>query len=235
MPHANLLFLAATHGDEGFSVPILQGLKTKFPASFDWLIANERAQAHNTRFTDIDLNRSAPGDPISPLYEVRRAHEILEITKNYRYVIDIHGTTANSGIFVIIPNPTPINIALASCLPIIDVVIWAAKSSAQQGPITQFVNCGVEIECGPKHDPAVAERLETILPAILTKGIVPDLAPMQRWYRVYGYLQSGPANLRDFQLATVDGETFFPLLVSQYRTELCYKMERLDLNALLAY
>lgn len=147
MKKKELLFLAATHGDEGFSVPILDRLNKRFQGRFNYIIGNERAYERNVRFTDTDLNRSAPGNATSLLYEVRRANEILKIAKNYRSVIDIHGTTANSGIFVIIANPTPVNIALASCLPIRNVVIWAVKSSESKGPITQFVSRGVAIEC----------------------------------------------------------------------------------------
>ena len=235
MTQPKILFLASTHGDERFSIPILRSLESEFLGSFDWFIANERARARNVRFTEADLNRSAPGNPASPLYEMRRAYEILEIAKRYVCVIDIHGTTANSGIFVIVTNPSPRNIALAASLPIHNVVIWTAKETQRQGPITRFVPCGLEIECGPKSSPDLADHLRRILVEILWRGFVLDPSRSQTWFRVYGSLTSGPSDLRDFELTEVDEEQFYPLLVSQYRAALCYKMEILDINKLCLF
>ena len=206
-----------------------------------WLVANERAYKTGVRFTEADLNRSAPGNSLSPIYEVRRAYEIMQIAARYRFVIDIHGTTASTGIFVIVTNPTPANIALAASIPIANVVIWAAKSSAHAGPLSQFVNCGVEIECGPKTSRRIREELRDVLWAI-SWGKNDALAPTQTkqtWYRVYGSIprrkRCRTPKLKDFEQATVDYETFYPLLVGQYKTELCYKMELVNFNDILAY
>ncbi len=233
MKKQKILFLASTHGDEGFSVPVLQALEKKYARDFSWLIANERARERNVRFTEVDLNRSAPGDPMSPLYEVRRAYELMQIAKSYDFVIDIHGTTAISGIYAIICNPTPINIAFAACLPVTNVVIWTDKTVQQSGPLTQFVSSGLEIECGPKNAPEIASELKIVLTKIIKEGLNINYAKNQRWYRVYGTLPkgfSGAGDLRYFQETSVSGETFFPLLMGQYHNVLCYKMERVDFN-----
>jgi len=235
---SSVLFFAATHGDEGFSVPILQELDGEFPGQLSWLIANEEAFKRGVRFTDADLNRSAPGEISSPRYELRRAAELLEVAKQYRFVIDLHGTTASSGIFVLVPNPTPHNMALAASLPISNVVIWAARSSEQFGPLTQFLDCGVEIECGPKDSPLVWDGLRRILRTIITEGITLEPSRYQRWFRVYGMMPKGALMgkaLADFQQAMFGGETFYPLLVGQYEDALCYKMEKVDFWDILSY
>ncbi|MEK7099348.1 MAG: succinylglutamate desuccinylase/aspartoacylase family protein [Patescibacteria group bacterium] len=233
----NLLFLAAVHGDEGFSIPILQGLERDFPQCFSWVVANEEALRRGIRFTDTDLNRSAPGESASPHYEMRRAAQILETAKGYRFVIDVHGTTAESGIFVIVSNPTPCNIALAAALPIANVVIWASKPPRKFGSLTQFVDCGVGIECGPKNSIVVQEDLRHILTAFLTAGVRPDPIRRQNWFRVCGKIPSGHGleGVRDFQETFIDDECFYPLLVGQYEDVFCYMMQKIDFHDLLGY
>jgi len=77
-----ILFIAATHGNEPIGVDVLQRLE-KTRTNFDWIIGNPKALAQNTRCFEGDLNRSAPGDAASPLYEKRRAKEILDLSKQY--------------------------------------------------------------------------------------------------------------------------------------------------------
>ncbi|MBI3334952.1 MAG: succinylglutamate desuccinylase/aspartoacylase family protein [Candidatus Portnoybacteria bacterium] len=236
---SDILFFAATHGDEGFTLPILKELEAEFSQRLHWLIANEMAFERGVKFVDADLNRSAPGDPNSTQYEMRRAHELLEMAKRYRFVIDLHGTTANSGVFVLVPNPTHYNIALAASLPIANVVIWAAKSSERLGPLTQFINCAVEIECGPKSSANVCDELREILRTILTDGLNPDPTKIQNWFRVSGKMPkeelATTEGLQDFKQTTLGGETFYPLLVGQYEDAICFKMERISFWDLLAY
>lgn len=236
---SDILFFAATHGDEGFTVPILKELGGEFPQELRWLIANEVALERGVRFVDADLNRSAPGDPNSIQYEMRRAHELLKIAKQYRFVIDLHGTTANSGIFAFVPNPTPYNIALAASLPITNVVIWAARVSEKFGPLTQFINCSVEIECGPKSSKVVWDELRKIIRVILAEGLNINPTKKQNWFRVYGKVPTEGLTkvegLQDFKESTLNGETFYPLLVGQYEDAVCYKMEQISFWNLLAY
>ncbi len=237
----SVLFLTAVHGDEGFSIPVLQALGLHIP----WLIANEKALARGVRFIDADLNRVAPGCATSDKYEVRRASELIEIAKKYPSVIDIHGTTANSGIFTIVTNPTPVNFALATSLPIERVVIWVAKSSEMQGPLTQFMNCAVEIECGPKNSKEVWIELEEILGRFLyfrssAGGHWSHLVyPEHEWFRVCGKLGKEISlqgkSLVDFQEVELHGESFYPLLVGQYADALCYKMQKINFWDMLSY
>ena len=236
-----ILFLAATHGDEGFTIHILKDLKREFSEKLHWLVANEKALDRKVRFIDADLNRSAPGNPDSAQYEMRRASELIKMAKKYRFVIDLHGTTANSGIFVLIPNPTPKNIALAASLPVRNVVIWAAKSSEKLGPLTQFVDCGVEIECGPKSSESVKDELAETIRTVLIKGLDLNSAAnvKQNWFRVYGKAfkkgLSAEKNLLDFKQAKLNGETFYPLLSGQYENVLCYKMEAISFWNFFSY
>jgi hypothetical protein len=259
----DILFLAATHGNEAFTIPILQKLQQEFPDRFDWLVANELAMERGVRFVEIDLNRSAPGDRNSTQYEMWRANDLLAIAQQYRFVIDLHGTLSNSGIFVLMSNPTPANIALAVSLPVSNIVIGADTRSRDCGPLMQFVNCGVVIECGPKHSEAIHEELEKILREIIVKSISLDPSRKQEWFRVYGRIpllhqrmmdrvwfepmkstddweSSLFESLQDFRLNTIKGkdeveEAFYPLFVGQYPDTVCYKMQKVNFWDLFAH
>lgn len=238
----DILFIGATHGDERIGVDILREL-TERRQDFDWIIGNPKAFEQGSREYEGDLNRSAPGNPTSDAYASRRAAEILRLAKNYCSVIDIHGTKANTGIFIIITKVTQENLELASRFDIQNIVIWPSFSPELRGPLSEFFSCGLEIECGPKDSPIIREQLASILEAFLAaRGTNRESAPertQQRFYEVYGSLlddEQSPC-LKDFEEITIDGETFCPLLVDEYKQRqsiVCYKMKRItDVRALL--
>ena len=127
-----ILFLAATHGNEGFSIPILKKLASKYDLSkFDWKISNPMALDKKKRFIEADLNRVAPGNKDSSKYEIRRAYELMQVFKKYDYIIDIHGTPAKTGIFTIVTNPKKENLILAALLPFQNIVSLESKGSKE--------------------------------------------------------------------------------------------------------
>lgn len=240
----DFLFLTAVHGDEKLGVEVMKKLeKTSFSNRFDWVIANKKALKKGVRFSDRDLNRLAPGDKNSKKYEYRRAYELIKIAKNYRYVIDIHGTVTSSGIFTIVSNPKLENLLLAASLPIKNVVIWASKNWERFGPMTQFVDCGVEIECGPKNSKVIWEQLFEIVKSIVLDRVVFDTKSInsKEWFQVYGKLVKSEnnkdrgKNLKDFQKVEFDKEVFYPLLVGQYDDVICYKMKKVNFFKQFAY
>jgi uncharacterized protein (TIGR00725 family) len=239
----DILFLTAVHGDEKIGVDIMSKLEKSESDKISWLVANEKAILKKARFVDVDLNRVAPGKQNAKQYEYRRAKELLEVAKNFRYMIDIHGNKANSGIFTIVTNPKLENLLLASALPVENIVIWAATKSKKFGPITQFVNCGVEIECGPKNSETKKKQLSKIINGIIQKGIVANNQSLssKRWFRVLGKLKKDEVKpeiikqLKDFKQITLNKETFYPLLIGEYNDAVCYKMEAIDFFDKFAY
>ena len=223
----SILFIGATHGDEPIGVHALQTLSQK-AHGFDWIIGNEKAYDANTREFEGNLNRSAPGMYGASNYAARRAAEIIALSTNYRYTIDIHGTIADTGIFVIVTNPTEENIALATSLGIHNIVIWPASSQKLTGPLTRFVPCGVGIECGPKDSPEIQNELVAILERFLVQKS--EIKPVEKkpftLFEVYGTLQKPEAlaQLKEFQEVEIDGERFVPLLIGRYPGVTCYKM-----------
>ncbi len=226
LKNKDILFVAATHGDEKIGVEILKKINKKL--DFNWLIANKKAFSRNKRFIDVDLNRIMPGKKYSRYYEKKRAYELNKILKNYKYIIDIHETVSNTGIFTIITKPTKKNMRLANSLPINNIVIWESGKKRNCGPITEYVNCGLEIECGPKNSKKIKKELENIIIKILKKYKNEN---KKNIFEVYGNLKKKniqTKKIKDFKKTTINGETFYPLLVGQYSDKLCYKMKKIN-------
>ncbi len=235
-----ILFIVATHGDEQFSIPIMKQLEKKYPKeeySYDWVVGNPEAVKKNVRFVEQDLNRSAPGNSSSSIYEEKRAAELIELSKNYDFVIDIYGSISDIGIVKIIPLPTLENILLAATIPIERSVVWFSEKSLVTGPIVQFCKCpAIEIECGSKESPELAIELEEALTQIITSNlgcdaekILRDLM-MQKTYTVIGKELNMNLEIFNFRETNINGEIYTPFLVNQYKNIKCYKIKNLSLR-----
>lgn len=240
------LFVAATHGDEGFSIPILEELSKEFPKKefgYDWIVGNPNAHKKSIRFTEKDLNRSAPGIKSSSIYEERRAAEIVELSQNYDFMIDLHGAASNCGIVSIIPLPTFANLVLASLFNVDKNVIWYAKSSLTNGPSVQFSKCpAIEIECGPKDLKSTSIKLNKILRDFLRLSQKPHIndflnrVSKKEFYAVYDKLDGDHNNtFKDFTEKRIGIETFYPFMSNQYPDIICYKMKKVKVEDLFLY
>lgn len=236
------LFIGATHGNEEFSLDVLRRLEDKYPKNkwgYDWIVGNPRALESGTRYVEVDLNRSAPGDSESSLYEERRAAEIVELSQRYSFVIDLHGSDSDCGIVTIIPYPTLPNILLAATLPIQRNVIWYSQDSLQKGPLVQFTDCpGVEIECGPKSSDHIKTELEVVISKFLEQGANWDVGRAldslrgKEFYYIYGVQPDDGHVYNDFTLAQNKDEEFYPFLSHQYPGIACCKMKRINFKEL---
>lgn len=231
----NILLIGGTHGNESIGVEALQELETCIDG-FTWIIGNPPALEEGTREFEGDLNRSAPGDKTSPLFAQRRAAEIIKLSQDYKWTIDIHGTSAFTGIFVIVTNPKPENLELALRLRIPRIVIWPSFSQELQGPLSEYVRCGVEIECGPKEMPRVRKTLVQLLEDFIRRSKDPShedacaFIPQTTVYEVYGALKDAETeSFEEFTETSLDGECFFPLLIGRYQQRngiACYMMRK---------
>jgi hypothetical protein len=242
---ADILFITSTHGDESIGTEVIRAIPNT-TNTFSWIIGNEPALRQGVRFCDADLNRSAPGDKASPLYEKRRAAEIIALSQQYRYTIDIHGSIKNNGIFIIITNPSKENLYLASLFTIAKIVIWPSLSPEQQGPLSEYVPCGLEIECGPKTDRRVHKQLQLKLTDFLAHihereqtGVEYRLSKRSIYYMYDPLLRTECSTnmaLEEFQETTVGNETFTPLFIGSYdyTNILAYKLRRITLEQALS-
>lgn len=218
-----ILITTVTHGDEGFSIPVVEKLASQFN-NFEWRKNNVRAYKLNKRFYEQDLNRSGPGNPRSKIYEERLAYKLIKANSRYPIVLDLHGSTSNCGIFALLSEPSTTNIELAKKLDVTNVVFWPSMR-ATNAPLTQFIPNSLEIECGPQKSPKTAGNLYRILKKFLQGKAVKR---QQKFYMVTDILTGNIAKaMADFQETSVDGQVFTPLLVDQYPGIKCYMMQKI--------
>lgn len=219
----SILLIAATHGNEAFSLPIVKKLSQEF--GVDYIIGNPRALKRNVRGTDADLNRSGPGDSTSTKYEERRAKVVVTKAREFDVTIDVHGTVSDSGVFLILSDPNWENIELAKKFDVANVVMWPGLMAT--GPLSQFIPRCLEIECGPQDSPQVASELERILRRFLSGE---PRQVKQDFYIVTGQTKGDyDPGLRDFEKTSKYGDPFYPILCgNQYPGITCYQMQRLN-------
>lgn len=228
-----ILIIAATHGDEKIGVEVVKKLKEKkLDKYFDYIIANQKAFKKNVRFIDFDLNRAYPGAKKSKLYEKGRAFEIFNTAKKYQYVIDIHEAVKGINNFLIIPKERITNKKLIGLVDLNIVLLWPDP----KGPLGQVLDNIVELEFGMKGKKRrlIVSTARKIVERIIKRvyKIDPKLSRIKKiLYRVYGKLmeKNKPKRikLKDFRIAKIGNEKFYPLLCGQYPKEkiACYKMK----------
>ncbi len=226
------LFIAATHGDETIGVEALQEVSST--QSIQWIIGNELAYRARTREFEGNLNRVAPGQMGDSQYAVRRAAEIMQIARSYRFVIDIHGTDQSTGIFIIVSSVTRANFELALTLPIDRIVLWPAPVTEHTGALNAFVACGVEIECGDQRVRQTRHDLVRILKTYSNSTPIARNIEAREVYYVDGRIEHGMGidrdQLSEFQEVCHNNDRFIPLLIGVYPSIVCYRMRRLTLR-----
>ncbi len=239
-----ILFISATHGNEEYSIKVLDSLEKKYPKSkygYERLIGNPKALKKNIRYIDQDLNRSAPGDIKSKIFEEKRAAEIMKISEKFKYVIDLHGSNSKCGVTIIIPYPSIENILLSGLFDIKNVVIWYTKKSDKNVPLTQSCKPpGLEIECGPKNDPKISAVLKGILEKFLKEGKSMNIEKLikrlksKELYVVNGIYKSKNKIARDFKKVKTAREEFYSFMsANQYPGKInCYKMRKIKFEDL---
>lgn len=242
-----LLFVIGTHGDEPIGSNLLDRLSQKqdLPVIYDSIIGNPRAVKKNKRFTEVDLNRAAPGDLSSSVYEVKRAAELVEMFKKFDYIVDFHETKANDRIIIIIPRLRRESLALAITFDDIkEILIWPPYSpDVTTGPLVQYARFGIEVECGTKTSfQKTLLKLEKIITNFLETGIkevennlgLPiSKIKEKKFYLVYGRIEPdkfSESELQDFKEISTSKETFTPLLFGKHQGLKGYKMQLLDIS-----
>lgn len=125
----NIALVGGTHGNEYTGVYLIRKLRLEqFHQKWEglnikYLIGNPKAYEKNVRFVDHDLNRSFGKKDLSNLdlsgYEYDRAKAINQIigpkgSPNTDLIIDMHTTTTNMGVTIILANDNCYNFEMAS-------------------------------------------------------------------------------------------------------------------------
>ncbi|BAF69999.1 aspartoacylase [Nitratiruptor sp. SB155-2] len=120
----------------------------------DFLLANPKAIKECRRYVDKDLNRSFSKDALQsdePIYEYERAKVITQKLQDCDFLIDLHTTTANMGITIVLSNQDSLseNVAkiLASEYENVRILQWL--SNDEGAFINSIVPSSITIEVGP--------------------------------------------------------------------------------------
>ena len=160
--------VGGTHGNEFTGAYLIQKF-SQFPnlitrQSFKTvtLLANPNAFAAGRRYVEKDLNRCFLKhdlqDPTLSSYEELQAKSIQHTLasnkdKQADFILDLHSSTANMGLTIILDNSHPFNLKLAAYLsqlnPLVKVYRCSFKSIAENPFVNSLCELGFAIEVGP--------------------------------------------------------------------------------------
>ncbi|AFY31167.1 aspartoacylase [Calothrix sp. PCC 7507] len=165
---SRVAIVGGTHGNEFTGAYLIQKF-TQFPhlitkSSFVTitLLANPRAFQVARRYLDKDLNRCFLQQDLQNRYlgsyEEMRAKSIYKIlgskgSSPADFILDLHSTTANMGLTIILVNSHPFNLKLAAYLsqinPLVKVYRCSFPSVADNPFLNSLCELGFAIEVGP--------------------------------------------------------------------------------------
>lgn len=114
MPLKRVVVVGGTHGNEWGGIFLLrrelaQLSPEAYPFALETCLANPGATRANRRYLDQDLNRSfVPAElaqPELPAYEAQRAQVLARELGEADFLVDLHNTTANMGLTLILSRP----------------------------------------------------------------------------------------------------------------------------------
>ncbi|MDZ8067737.1 MAG: aspartoacylase [Nostoc sp. DedQUE08] len=160
--------VGGTHGNEFTGAYLVQKF-AQFPdlitrPSFETvtLLANPNAFAAGRRYVEKDLNRcflkQDLQDPTLNSYEELQAKLIQDTLvsnkdKQADFILDLHSSTANMGLTIILDNSYPLNLKLAAYLsqinPLVRVYSCSFKSIAENPFVNSLCELGFAFEVGP--------------------------------------------------------------------------------------
>jgi len=210
-PIQQVAIVGGTHGNELTGAYLVKKFE-QFPhliqrSSFTTLtlLGNPRAFEVNRRYTEKDLNRCFLDqdlqNPLLLTYEEQRAKDIYALLKPKNQppvdvIIDLHSTTANMGLTLILSNTHPFNLQWAAYLTALNpqVKVFRWTDSEQDAPfLRSLCPLGGAIEVGAIAQGILNAELfqhtEALIQALLdyledhNQGNVRQLSPMLTLYQ----------------------------------------------------
>ena len=160
-----VVIVGGNHGNELTGIYLVKKFQ-QYPhlihrSSFETLplLGNPKAIAARTRYIDTDLNRCFTGakftDQQPSTYEEFRAQEIQQILQPKKpefvdTIIDLHTTTANMGLCIILGNQHPLLLNLVANLSAINplVKVYIHEQPKASGFLRSLCDLGFAIEVG---------------------------------------------------------------------------------------
>ncbi len=231
------------HGDEPCGPLAIERVLADEPAverPVKFIIANEEALAENVRYLEADLNRAFPGDPESPVHEIRLAHDVAREIQGCT-TLALHSTQSYAAPIGVIKSVDEVARAIYPRLPV-DVIIETDEHT--DGRLIEYPHT-IEVECGLQGSDAAVENGYDLVRAFLAATGVCSIDPTETRFElpdreeveVFRLEEPIPKpdgdhyevfaeNFRKVDagqvFASVDGETliaeraFYPVLLSPY-------------------
>jgi aspartoacylase len=210
-----VVIFGGTHGNEITGIYLVKKFE-RSPhliqrSSFESLtvIANPKAYAIGKRYVDTDLNRcflrQDLENPHLSSYETQQAKTIYQTfgsqgSQQADFVIDLHSSTANMGLSIILGNENLLNIQLAAYLTSINPkvkVLYSTSTNQDRSHLDSICEFGCTLEVGAVAqnvlDAVLFQETEEIVHAILdyleayNQGTPP---PVKDTFNVYHSIQT---------------------------------------------
>jgi hypothetical protein len=178
---ARVAIVGGIHGDEPAGERIVRRLADDLDeggtgsGSVRLIVANERALAAGTRYTDADLNRVFPGDPDSDEYERALAPRLAAELEGMDAVLALHSSHSAPPPFAIFSDPTESVRRSVTGMPVEYVV---DSSRLRSTTLDSVVPHTVSLEVGRQgSEEAVEFGYEACLAFLRAHGALDDEPP----------------------------------------------------------
>lgn len=179
--------IGGTHGNEFVGIEVMEAFKDKrssdFLHDYHCFLGNPEAYKLKKRFVDSDLNRSFGVNGVSFGYENLRSKELQEsINGKFDFIIDIHTTTSNMGLTVVLSRDDETSrrgaAYLQDAFPSIRLI--KSKTMNEFCPYTCAIAPGITIEMGPVANNVVKAELVLSAYNMVSKLLTQDFAEVPK-------------------------------------------------------
>ena len=241
----DLVVVGSVHGDEPSGKKAIKRLLDKnpeFQKPVKFVVANEKALSHGTRYVDKDLNSSFPGNSESDKHEEELAHKISEHVED-KTVLDLHSTRSTEKPFANIKDLSERTKDLVGSTGVENSTCFEEES----GVLIEMGSPGILVETGPQGTEEAADKSLNVLENFLAcEGYIdgdcirsnPDF--FRHFDTVYGDWKFKASNYKKVEKGEVYAtrgednlkaqEDFYPVLMSTdgYEGKLGYKAEKVS-------
>ena len=193
--------IGGTHGNEPTGIEVINYLKAtspKFQNEYKTFFGNPKAYELGKRYVDTDLNRAFGKTGSSRGNETERSKALeKEISGNFDFVLDLHTTTSNMGVTVILTHLDEISIKAACWLkekhPEL-VIIVSCRAGSDCPYTTSLAPAGLTIEIGPVANNVVKAELVLFTHKLVTEVLDFNFQKTWEYSRIECYHTQGIAN-----------------------------------------
>lgn len=212
--------IGGTHGNEPVGIKAIDKLAIKSEHhSYQTFIGNPKAYDLQKRYVDSDLNRSfgRSGEAIG--YELLRSKELTDqIKDHFDFILDLHTTTSNMGLTVILTRTDEKSLQAACHLQkvIPNLKIIVSMRAGVECPYTSaLADSALTVEFGPVANNVTSTTLVKSMHDLITKILAFDFNEKYNYeefecFQVFG-IQSYPDNGEWMIHENIDGHDFEPL------------------------